>query len=78
MKKFMKIMLLTFVLVATPILADQILAQPPTPPSAGNAGGTPMGGATAPIEGGLAIVITMAVSYGARKYSMIKKQTEKE
>lgn len=71
-------MLLTFALVATPLLADQLLAQPPTPPSTGNTGGTPMGGATAPIEGGLAIVLTMAVSYGARKYSLVKKQTDKE
>jgi hypothetical protein len=76
MKK-VRIILFTIAMVSAPFLTQQLNAQPPTP-NTGNQGGTAMGGGsgTAPIEGGIAILITLAASYGVRKATLAKKEKE--
>jgi len=77
MKKSLRNILLIGMLIAVPMLSG-LQAQPPTPPGTGNSGGTAMGGGAgnAPIEGGLAILMTLAISYGARKMQLKTKKEE--
>lgn len=75
--KRIRIILFAIAMVAAPILSQQIMAQPPTP-NTGNQGGTAMGGGagTAPVEGGLAILLTLAASYGYRRVTQGKKDSK--
>ena len=57
----------------------QVMAQPGSPPPAGEgAGDEPIGG-DAPIGGGLIILGTLGLAYGGKKvYDLRKKQKEEE
>jgi hypothetical protein len=78
MKKFLGIILLTITLVTAPAIVSQLKAQPPTPPGTGGSSQNQMGGPTAPLEGGLAILITLATSYGVRRASQLSKEKKTE
>ncbi|MBK7029637.1 MAG: hypothetical protein IPH45_10670 [Bacteroidales bacterium] len=70
-------MLVAIVLVAAALILEPVQAQPPTP-NTGNNGGVAMGGGpgNAPIDGGIAILMTLAVSYGFRKVKLLNKKEE--
>jgi len=77
MKRFMYILLsataLFIVLTVTPISAQV----PPPPPSTGhgaNGNQSPTGG-TAPVEGGIGILMALAMAYGSRKALAARKET---
>jgi hypothetical protein len=78
MKKFISNTALIAFLFLAPLMSDQLQAQPPTPPATGNQpGNQQMGGnSNAPIESGLAILLTLAASYGFRKATVRKKDAE--
>ena len=71
-KMFRKILILTVVFFGYSLIT---LADPPGPPSPGGSptgsGGTPVG---APIDGGLGILLAMGAGYGARKFSLARKE----
>jgi hypothetical protein len=71
-KMFRKILILTVVFFGYSL---NTLADPPGPPSPGGSpagsGGTPVG---APIDGGLGILLAMGAGYGARKFSLARKE----
>ena len=71
-KMFRKILILTVVFFGYSLIT---LADPPGPPSPGGSptgsGGTPVG---SPIDGGLGILLAMGAGYGARKFSLARKE----
>ena len=51
-----------------------LLAQaPPPPPDNAGTGGGPVGSTGAPIDGGLTILLAMAVAFGGKKIYQLKK-----
>lgn len=68
MKKYIRTIITTMIILGSMTLATITMAQPPDPPAPGSGGGsnTPMGG-TAPIDGGLAILLAAGIGYGAKK-----------
>jgi len=70
MKKYILVMLL---LGFTAFCHGQ---QAPPPQDDNPAGGTPMGG-SAPIGGGVAMLMAMGVAYGGKKYYDYRKKTER-
>jgi hypothetical protein len=68
MKKYIRPILITFVILSGLAFAQVSFAQPPAPPASGSNGGsnTPMGGA-APIDGGLVFLLAAGMGYGAKK-----------
>jgi hypothetical protein len=81
MKKALKPLMFSLILLGFMAIAQIIVAQPapPPPPSAGSKGdGTNKGpGGGAPIEGGLVLTLAMAAGYGAYKWrkAVLKKKT---
>ena len=76
MKTIIKLVLLGISLMlctAYPAICDG--PGPPTPPPSHGAGGNqdPQG---APIDGGLGILVSMAVAYGCKKYLQSKKEQD--
>jgi hypothetical protein len=73
MKKYIKPIFITFVIIAGLTIAHVSFAQPPAPPASGSNGGasTPMGG-TAPIDGGLSILLAAGAIYGGKKIYQAK------
>lgn len=70
MRKVIQILVLMLIILVPVILT----AQPhPYDPSIGGGTGNPTGGA-APIGGGLLILLSMAVGYGARKIYNLRKK----
>jgi hypothetical protein len=70
MRKAIQILVLLMIIMVPVILT----AQPhPYDPSIGGGTGNPTGGA-APIGGGLLILLSMAVGYGARKIYNLRKK----
>ena len=68
MKKHTRFLIVTLLIIAGISITSLSFAQPPSPPASGSNGGTntPMGG-TAPIDGGLAILLAAGLGYGAKK-----------
>ena len=64
MKKYIRSIITTMIILGSMTLATITMAQPPAPPAPGS--GAPMGGA-APIDGGLAILLAAGIGYGAKK-----------
>ena len=59
-----------FTLVALLFVSTLLLAQaPPTPPGSPGGGNTPVGGGAAPLAGGIALLVGLAVGYGATKFA---------
>ena len=77
MKKHVKSFLILAGIVAAMSLSSVSFAQPPAPPAAGGNGGSsePIGG-SAPIGGGIALLLTMGAAYGAKKVYSIRKETK--
>jgi len=48
-------------------LFNSLSAQPPRPPHRPPSGGNPIGG-SAPIDGGMSIMILLSAAYGTKKY----------
>jgi len=74
MKKGLKLLLISGLIMTLPLLS---LSQPPEPPhpngGAGpDSGNTQVGGA-APIDGGLGILLLLGAAYGSRKIYRMKK-----
>jgi len=69
MKKTIKILSATLLLVIT-VSLNTVHSQPaPGNQSGGNdVGGAPIGGGTAPIGGGLVLLLALASGYGVKKY----------
>jgi hypothetical protein len=67
-KNMFKILIFSFLLIAS----QQLIAQgPPPPPGDPSLQGPPVGG-SAPIGGGIEILMLMAVGYGTRKSYMLR------
>lgn len=68
MKKLLNILMLSAVLLAVVCSADQAMAQAPTPPPVGGTGSgdQPIGG-SAPIGGGIMLLIAMGAGYAVKK-----------
>jgi hypothetical protein len=75
MKRIFSILGLTIFLTIFTSNAFTQTPPPPPPPNPGNSSPGPVGGSAA-LEGGLALLVLMAVSYGVIKY--MKKQTPAE
>ncbi len=63
-----------FLVITTLFVSTQLMAQSPPPPNDGDsgAGGTPVGG-TAPIGGGLALLLAFGSAYGGTKVFKVNK-----
>ena len=77
MKKISRNILVAIALFAATAVLTPLQAQPPTP-ATGNSGGVAMGGGggNAPIDGGVAILVTLALSYGIRKAKVLNGKEE--
>lgn len=77
MKKISRNILVAILLVAAAFILEPVSAQPPVP-NTGNNGGVAMGGGpgNAPIDGGIAILLTLALSYGIRKAKVMNAKEE--
>lgn len=74
MKRIFSIFSLTlFLAIATSPAFSQSSPPPPPPPNPGNSSPGPVGG-SAPVGGGVALLVLMALSYGVVK--IFKKETE--
>ncbi len=77
MKRIIRILTITAFLATAPLL---LLAQAPPHPNNGNAPGTGghtntrVGGGTAPIDGGLSILLILGAAYGTKKVFMVKRE----
>lgn len=72
MRKIIIIGFLSTILIFT--LSNNVMCQPPRPPvHPGEDGGTPIGGVSAPIDGGLSILLLAAGIFGSRKYIRAKQ-----
>ncbi|MCF8374670.1 MAG: hypothetical protein K9H64_23830 [Bacteroidales bacterium] len=71
----MKLKIIIFLITLMFCLSiDSVIAQPPPPSSGhGNTGDVPAGGG-APIAGGIGILVSLGVAYGARKWYLSKKE----
>jgi hypothetical protein len=76
MKKYMKIVLFTALLVIAPLL---MFAQVPPHPNGGNVpgpGNTPVGGPSGvPVGSGLYILLAMGAAYGMRRIYQVRSST---
>lgn len=68
---------MAIMLFAAVSFLEPVQAQPPTP-ATGNNGGVAMGGGpgNAPIDGGIAILLSLALSYGIRKAKVLNSKEE--
>ena len=74
MKKLIKILFVASCLSLTSMVA---LADTPPPPPGGGGGVDPVGPPVgAPIDGGLGVLLTLGVSYGAVKIMKYRKEKE--
>lgn len=74
-KNIIKLVLFSFLLIA----GQQLLAQtgPPNPPSDPSSGGNDVVGGSAPVGGGLELLLVMGLVYGSKKtYKLWKKNSE--
>jgi hypothetical protein len=72
MKKALKLLLITGIFLALPLVMTAQV--PPHPNGGGGPGGgnTPVGGG-APIDGGLSIMLLLGAAYGSKKVFRMKK-----
>jgi hypothetical protein len=74
MKKAMKLLLVSSLILALPLIFK---AQPPSPPhpngGAGPDGNNTVVGGGAPIDGGLSFLLLLGAAYGSRKIYRLKK-----
>ncbi len=79
MKKMLKTLIITTVLMLPVIGFSQNTRDPGDPPNGGPGGGAPPVGGNAPIGSGFIILGTLAFSYASRKvYKLNKEDEEKE
>jgi hypothetical protein len=71
MKRLLKSLFITFGFVSLIMLAQVTFADPPGPPPLGHGSS---GNQTAPLDGGLSILLALGVGYGARKFSQARKE----
>ena len=74
MKKAIKLLLVTGIILALPLMFK---GQPPSPPhpnggSGAGSGNSTVGGA-APVDGGLSILLLLGAAYGSRRIYRLKK-----
>jgi len=76
MKKIFRIAVTSIALVALPyILSAQVCLRHPNDGNAPGTGNTPVGGTpTAPIDGGLGILLALGMAYGAKKVYSVRKE----
>jgi hypothetical protein len=74
MKKGLKLLLISGLFLALPLIFKGQPPQPPHPNNGGapGAGNTEVGGA-APIDGGLTLLLLLGAAYGSRKVYRMKK-----
>jgi len=74
MKKVVKNIVATLVLVAFLMISGTVLADAPPDPGGdpGTGGGTPVGGS--PIGGGIAILLSLGAAYGSKKIYNLRKE----
>jgi hypothetical protein len=74
MKKAIKFLLVSGLILALPLMFK---GQPPSPPhpngGSGPDGGNTVVGGIAPIDGGLSILLLLGAAYGSRKIYRLKK-----
>ena len=75
MKKTIRNIIITALLIISPMLISNLLAQGDPPLPGGNPYGQPGGpvGGAAPIDGGLSIFLALGAAYGLRKTYQSKK-----
>ena len=78
MKKTIRNIIITALLIVSPMLISNLLAQGDPPLPGGNPYGQPGGpvggvGGGAPIDGGLSIFLALGAAYGLRKTYQLKK-----
>lgn len=69
MRKFINILMFSAVLLTAAVCANQSMAQvpPPPPPTGGTGSGDQPIGGTAPIGGGITLLIVMGAGYAIKK-----------
>lgn len=76
MNKILKLLIITAIVIV-PLLTATASVPPPPPPPPGGGGGDPIPiGGTAPIEGGVVILVSMAAAYGAKKIYDARRRLE--
>jgi hypothetical protein len=78
MKKSLKVIAISIMIAGSTLFTTNVIADnPPLPPeNHGSNGNSPPGGC-APVGGGLVLLVTLGLGYGARKvYKMRRKLTE--
>ncbi|MBM3404867.1 MAG: hypothetical protein FJY10_08255 [Bacteroidetes bacterium] len=73
MRTAIRKIILTTLLIASPVFINTLLADGPTaPPTNPGTGDQPIGGA--PIDGGLSILLALGAGYGAKKFYLTRKR----
>ena len=75
MNKILKLLIITAIVIVPLLTATASVPPPPPPPPGGGGDPIPIGG-TAPIEGGVVILVSMAAAYGAKKIYDARRRLE--
>ena len=81
MKKTIRNIIITALLIVSPMLISSLLAQGDPPLPGGNPYGGiggPVGGGGAPIDGGLSIFLVLGATYSLRKTYQLKKANNEQ
>jgi hypothetical protein len=74
MKKIIKHILIVVILVCLPAFICNIYADAPPDPGGGPGGNDPPVGGGSPIGGGIFVMAILGMSYGIKKYLVIRKK----
>lgn len=75
---FAKILVIALLAIGSFVSVAVNAQAPPPPPDAGGAGGsTPMGG-SAPLDGGLGLLIALGIGFGTKKVYALKSEKKAE